>query len=403
MKMFDRVTPHSAASWLGLTLAACGGAAVPDSASPAADGGKTTVTSPNRGTQAGGEAGHTAALAGRSGRVELAGRGAAAGGGAAPVDPAAAGSSGAGAAGAGAASAAGASAAAGAAADSGGAGASTAAGSGDAGASADPTRPVATTLMLPVTKESGGVAPWFDIYRPTDLDAVGGLLPVVVWANGGCVRSEGGNWQPLFDRWAAAGIITLALTTSPDGGLFDMTTDVEHKALIDWAVAEAAKDGSPYAGKLDLERIVTAGNSCGGVTALQVAAKDERVSAVFILSGGSGLGFSDPEVIGKVKVPVAYVNGSLEDDIAAPNALMDYDALQDSPAMIVFRAMADHPTVSTDPTIMKEAAEMSLNFLDLALFGTPEAAAALQAPNVCSICKMGEWELRSKKLDTLQR
>ena len=79
-------------------------------------------------------------------------------------------------------------------------------------------------------------APFFNIYRPTDLDEPGHLLPVVAWANGGCVREES-NWRPLFDAWAAAGIGNLALTTSPNGTLFDMTTKDDHKALIDWLAA----------------------------------------------------------------------------------------------------------------------------------------------------------------------
>ena len=91
------------------------------------------------------------------------------------------------------------------------------------------------------------VAPYFNVTRPSDLDATEGRLPVVAWANGGCVRSEF-TWQPLFDRWASAGFVVLALTEAPDGPF--MTTKVEHGELIDWAIAQNEDESSPYHNKL---------------------------------------------------------------------------------------------------------------------------------------------------------
>ena len=112
-----------------------------------------------------------------------------------------------------------------------GAGTSAAGSSGSAGAAANGgasaaqgARPPATTLEYPTMMESITEAPFFNIYRPTNLDEPGRLLPVVAWANGGCVREES-NWRPLFDRWAAAGIVTLALTTSPNGTLLASSDD----------------------------------------------------------------------------------------------------------------------------------------------------------------------------------
>lgn len=76
--------------------------------------------------------------------------------------------------------------------------------------------------------------------------------------------------------------MVLALTESPTEGALALTT-VEHQgALIDWALEQAA--AGPYAGMLDTDRIIAAGNSCGGVTALGIAAEDDRVAAVFVLA-----------------------------------------------------------------------------------------------------------------------
>ncbi len=187
-------------------------------------------------------------------------------------------------------------------------------------------RPTATGLVFPVTMDSPGAEPIFDVFRPTDVaEAVtltGHPLPIIVWANGGCLRTTV-SWKPLFERWAAAGFVVLALSVKP-GQLVEMfgtTTQVEHGKLIDWALAQAVGQSPPYAGNLDAARIVAAGNSCGGVTALELTAKDDRISAAFVLSGSSAIGSSNAAVVDALQVPVGFVVGNPAEDIAAPNAI----------------------------------------------------------------------------------
>ena len=82
----------------------------------------------------------------------------------------------------------------------------------------------------------------------------------------------------------------------------------------------------------------------------------------------------------------------------------DYDLLGAGiPAMIVSRSTGDHRTVSTTPAILAEEAKISLDWLDLALYGTPEAAKTLQSETVCTGCQTGIWKLKSKNLASLQR
>jgi predicted dienelactone hydrolase len=322
------------------------------------------------------------------------------GAGAAGVGTGTAGASGAGASGAGA-GAAGSSTAGlgGAGASTGGAAASGtggAAGAPDAGA-ADPVRMPATGLSLPTVMESGGVEPWFNIYRPMDLTATGAKLPVIVWANGGCFRSDF-TWAPLFERWAKGGFVVLALTEHPVDGPLAQTSVEEHGALVDWAL-----DKAPFKDMLDQDAIVAAGNSCGGITALGLAAADDRVDAVFVLSGSSAFSGADTAVIGAITVPVGYVVGGAE-DIAGANANADYDALEAGiPAMIISRSSGDHMTVSTDTMILPQVAEMALNWMDLALYGTKEAADALKSATICTGCMAGVWKLKSKDLEALQK
>jgi hypothetical protein len=258
--------------------------------------------------------------------------------------------------------------------------------------------------MLETMQEFISEAPTFNITRPTDLKATGDLLPVVVWANGGCLRSDF-SWFPLFERWAQAGFVVLSITGTggPDdlAGMLSSTTKSEHGALIDQAVK--ANQSGPLAGALDLDRIVAAGNSCGGVTALELAAEDKRVAAVFVLSGSSAVGSVNTEVMNAISVPVGYITGSESEDVAAPNASDDYDAMQEGiPAMWMQRKSGDHLTVSTDEMILPQDAEIGLHWMDLALYGTKQALDTLTASDkVCATCPAGDWKLKAKHLETL--
>lgn len=257
--------------------------------------------------------------------------------------------------------------------------------------------------MYPTTVEKVAEAPTFHITHPMDLKVTGKPLPVIVWANGGCFRSDF-TWTPLFERWASAGFVVLSLTgMGADDDIasqLGMTSNAEHGALIDWVTK--ANESGPYAGALDLEHIVASGNSCGGVTALEVASKDKRVAAVFVLSGSSAVGSVDKAIMGAIDVPVGYVTGSLSEDVAAPNAADDYEALKDGvPALLVQRKTGDHVTVSTDEKVLPEDAEIALNWLDLALYGTKQALDTLMSPNVCEHCTPNTWDLKAKHLEML--
>jgi hypothetical protein len=259
------------------------------------------------------------------------------------------------------------------------------------------SRPLSSSRKLPTMMETPGVAPFFHVWRPTDLSAVEGRLPVVVWNNGACNRNDKG-FQPLFDKWAAGGYFVVSLTS---GGGSSMTTIADQKALLEWVVAQDSMAGGPYNGKLDLDRITAGGNSCGGITSLGLASMDKRVAAVFVLSGSTAMGSPNKTVINGIKVPVAYVIGGTE-DIARANAEADYAAFADGlPAMLVKRSSGDHLTISNDAKVMVDAADISVNWLDLTMYGLQGALDALKTPTVCAGCMSGLWTVTAKNLETL--
>lgn len=279
--------------------------------------------------------------------------------------------------------------------------------SGTLGKSATTTStPPATIRDLAVTKENAADLPGFNIYRPTDLESTRAPLPVVVWANGGCIGTDA-PWQPLLERWAGAGFFVVSIAEPPSSaepaGLGSSSAD-DQARVIDWAFAQNDLSDTPYAGHLDVDRIVAAGNSCGGITSLNLAARDPRVRAVFVLSGSSVGPGASPErvaaVMGNVRVPVGYAVGGPE-DIASSEAAKDFDALPDGVAgYVASRASGNHVVVSTDPAILAEVAEIGINWIDFALYGNQTAEAALMgAP--CEACAPGLWTTKAKNFESL--
>ena len=247
--------------------------------------------------------------------------------------------------------------------------------------------------------------PGHNIYRPADMTAREKPLPVITWANGGCVRHDR-TWKPLFSRWAEEGFLVITIAQPPgvegekatQGG---RSTPGDQAAAIDWAVEENNKEGSPYAGLLDVERIVAAGNSCGGITSLALAGQDSRVKSVFVLSGSSvGPGAKREDaaaIMNRVSVPVGFVVGGPE-DIASDQADQDYDLLADGLAsMVVKRISGDHRTVSTDPAMLSDAANIAINWIKGTLYGDKTAIKDLTEA-ACSQCEAGVWTVKTKNL-----
>lgn len=245
-----------------------------------------------------------------------------------------------------------------------------------------------------------------NVTHPQELTQITGALPVIVWANDGCSRDDSGSY-PLFDRWARAGFVVVSPFAAADRGLVGLlgtltTTDTgSHVNMIDW-VSEQDQRG-PYAGKLDLARMILAGNGCGGVTALSAASSDARPKAVFVLSGSSSLGGVSTSALRAIKVPVGFLVGGSE-DTASTNAKRDYDALPSNvPAILVRRSTGNHLALSSDASILAEAAEIALHWMNLTLAGDRAAYEALTSSSLCSNCMSGTWTLYSKHLETLPR
>jgi len=262
----------------------------------------------------------------------------------------------------------------------------------------------ASGAAVPIVKETSANLPGYNIYRPADMKAP---LPVIAWANGGCVRRDA-TWTTILERWAGEGFFVIAVTSLPEAdpaapGRF---TVEEQAAAIDWAIKENGAANGPYANRLDVARIVAAGNSCGGMTSLTLAARDARVKSVYILSGSSLGPTATKEAAGalmsKVSAPVLFIVGG-EEDIARKPSNLDYSLLRDGiAAMVVSRSSGDHRTVSTDPAIQSDAADIGVNWFKATLAGDKSAVKTLQT-TICAKCDPKTWSAESKHLGAAKK
>jgi hypothetical protein len=259
---------------------------------------------------------------------------------------------------------------------------------------------------VPTVIEQVSNLPGYDIIRPEHL-RTRARLPVIVWANGGCVRFNV-IWRPLLQSWAAAGYVVVAIGTpaGADPRTAPPSTADDQAKAIDWAYAENHRASSPYAGHLDTRRIVAAGNSCGGITTLALASRDRRVRSVFVLSGSSVLpGAPSSEaarIMGSIRAPVGYVIGGLQ-DISTAFATRDYDlaAAAGLPVMLAHRSEGDHLLVSTNVDVLTEVAQISTKWIDLSL-GKRRAKRKL-LHNPCSTCPGGTWTVQAENLNRIAR
>ena len=164
--------------------------------------------------------------------------------------------------------------------------------------------------------------------------------------------------------------------------------------LIDWAEKEAANRAGPYGGKLDMTHLIVGGNSCGGISSINLSAKDKRPDAIYVLTGSSiGPSAGQPEVaalMSQIKIPILYIVGGPE-DIARKAANMDYDAMPAGvPAVVIERASGDHILVSNNAEVHVDAAEIGLLWFKAAL-DKDQAAITTLTTKACAPCDPKVW------------
>jgi dienelactone hydrolase len=272
----------------------------------------------------------------------------------------------------------------------------------------------------PAIKEVDAKFPDHVVYRPRNLRALGKQkLGVVVWGNGGC-RSDGARQRLHLLELASHGYLVIAPGRIESGpgtaaqGPAPMdrrvgppvetikTTAPQVAAGIDMALAENARAGSPYFGRIDPAQIAVSGTSCGGLQALMVAA-DPRIKAVVVHNSGVFKDGSNPikgltvdkSLLLKLHTPVLYILGG-PSDVAFPNGSDDFEKIEHVP-IVLASIDVGHGGTFREPD-GGAVAPVAVDWLAWQLRGEKTAAKRFTgAP--CGLCQEPGWTVRRKKID----
>ena len=272
------------------------------------------------------------------------------------------------------------------------------------------------TGPFPAIKEVDARLPGHVVYRPADLDSLGGSrLGVYAFGNGGCSDDAASSRLHLLEI-ASHGYLAIApgaiyngpgrseRNGEPPGGpdAEPATRAEQLLEAIDWALAESERDGSPYFGRIDADAIAVSGFSCGGVQALAVAA-DPRIDTAVIMNSGlfvegetrmAGMVYTK-DLLGDLHFPTLYVLGG-ESDIAYANGMDDFEMIDHVPVAV---ASIDrgHGGTYWDPNGGK-AAEVVVAWLEWQLRGSAGASRHFLGER-CGLCADPDWAYAAKGFD----
>jgi hypothetical protein len=265
----------------------------------------------------------------------------------------AAGSGGAGATGGGGASGSDASGSGGTAAGSGGAGA--AGGPADTGTLPAVMDPSVTGHFTPAETDKTGPDGNYTIIAPKELGEAGVRHPILVWGPGA------GSWpaiyQTMLNHFASHGFFVISYNSTPQGP--------ELTKAMDWIIAEGAREGSMYFGKLDTKKIAAGGQSAGSLAVFKIA-NDPRLTTTLHINGGT---FSPHTDVMNLVKPAQFIcgddpsvtggDGTSVSDLARPNCDIDFMNAK-TPVWYGDVIGASHTTVIDNPLSARKPADVEL-------------------------------------------
>jgi len=280
--------------------------------------------------------------------------------------------------------------------------------------------PYAGSGPFPATRQEPASLPTHTVYLPADLSHTP-KLPILLWANGGC-RNTSVEFTRFLGEIASHGYLVVAVgrSTIPflvirgsiaavadqkdsNGNLYVQMDASFMTRGLDWAVAENSRPASPLYGKLDITKVATMGQSCGGPQAF-TAAHDPRVTTVIALNsnfptaaapGAPARPGASAWTADKLTIPAAFFNGGPADS-GYTGAEASYKALSPTlPALKASLTSVGHTGAYPMPELRYTRAILA--WLDWQLKGDTHAPATFSGPN-CSLCQDPDWWIDSQNL-----
>ncbi|MFZ3008713.1 MAG: alpha/beta hydrolase [Phenylobacterium sp.] len=263
-----------------------------------------------------------------------------------------------------------------------------------------------------VTVETDASLPTHTLYRPTDLAAVQGRLPIVAWGNGGCANSSS-RFTPFLTKIASHGFLVVAIGPK-DGPPLELrpagqsvpiaapkTSASQLIDAINWAERQNIQAG-PYKGRVDTQAVAVMGQSCGGLQAIE-ASGDPRVKTTVVWNSGvivdqaglPKLSNATKDSLKAYHAPVAYFIGGPV-DVAWPNANDDFAKITTVP---VFMGNLNVGHGGTYRHVNGGwFGEVGQAWLAWRLKGDKAAATLFEGPK-CGLCIAPEWKIQKKNMD----
>jgi hypothetical protein len=273
----------------------------------------------------------------------------------------------------------------------------------------------------PALKEVDARLPNQVIYRPANVGALGATkLGVYAFGNGACT-DDGASARLHLLEIASHGYLAIAPgriyngpgkiarpPRPPAANPADAppaTHAAQLREAIDWALAENARAGSPYFGRIDPNAIALSGFSCGGIQAL-VNAKDPRVATAVIMNSGL---FKDGQtrmagmeatktLLDDLHFPTLYILGG-PTDIAYANGIDDFARIDHVPVAVA-NIDKGHGGTYWEPN-GGAAAQVVVRWLDWRLRGNAASGRTFSGA-ACGLCSDPAWTFESKGLDSLR-
>jgi hypothetical protein len=227
------------------------------------------------------------------------------------------------------------------------------------------------------------------LFIPAKLGENGLKHPIIVWTNGAGGTSD--FYTNLLSHFASHGFFVVADKMS--GGNHDPEI-VEQKAGIEWVIAQAASSDSPYAGKIDSDRIAVAGHSLGSISSFASAAHPSVKASIHWSAGltGNPVGAEEAWLQG-LHAPAAFFCGGAEAR-ALPRCSGDFD---NAPAAVpIFYGTVDgvdHTGVYGEPNA-GQWGRAGVAWFRFTLAGDESLRKYFQAPD-CTLCS-SPWTGKSR-------
>lgn len=190
--------------------------------------------------------------------------------------------------------------------------------------------------------------PNFVVYRPENIKKAvkkEGKLPILVWANGGCMNSSI-HHEHLLSEIASHGYIIIAigeLQMTVEERTHEHTDNEELFRAIDWIKKQAINVKSNYFKNVNINKMAAAGQSCGGAQIMRIAG-NKYITNYMMFNSGMGdmtMAGASSNSLKNLNGKVIYIVGG-ESDVAYKNALLDYERISNVPVVLANLSEGGH-------------------------------------------------------------